>query len=407
MTRLLDRLSGGGWLTEERLRTYPAIMLAMTAIAVILVLIVGGGALPSGAPFGSDFVSYWIAAREALAGHPLVPYERTLFEPAQAEAFPNGGFFAFFYPPHYLAYMLPLGLMPYYPALAVWMVASFAVAVWVLARITGELRQTLILALAFPATFLTIAHGQNAFLSAALFAGGLWLLPARPVLAGILFGLLTFKPQLGLLIPLALLASGQWRAIASAAATLAVLVLSSAVLFGVEVWQAFIAQGSDAMATLTFGIVAWEKMISTYAALRVAGVGHAAAMAVQVGVSLAVAMCVVRAWVPSGKVTAATRNALLLTGALISTPFGLNYDLFLLAPAIAFLAHRGFTDGFLPFEKTAMAALFVAPFAVLAMMGLGVPIAPPLLIAFFALLLHRALYERMAEPQPALEQPAE
>ena len=82
----------GRWLTAERLRTYPLIMVVMTAVAAGVVLVAGNGVLPSGAPFGSDFVSYWIAAREALAGNPLVPYDRALFEPAQAALFPEAGF---------------------------------------------------------------------------------------------------------------------------------------------------------------------------------------------------------------------------------------------------------------------------------------------------------------------------
>ncbi|WP_306120811.1 MULTISPECIES: glycosyltransferase family 87 protein [unclassified Roseitalea] len=397
-------MASGDWITRQRLVVYPLLMLTLIVATTGYVLASNGGLLPNGAPFGSDFVSYWVAARQALAGAPHLPYDRALFEPAQAAHFPQSGYFAFFYPPHYLAYMLPLGALPYYGALGLWMGVSFAAAASMLVAIAGHGRRTVILALAFPAAFLTLAHGQNAFLSAALFGGGLYLLPRRPVLAGILFGLLTFKPQLGLLIPLALVAAGQWRAIAAAGATLLALIAASLGLFGASTWLAFLAQSEHAMQTMQFGLVDWYKMISTYAALRVAGLGDGAAMTVHLAVALAVAATIVWAWLPRSGVTHQTRSALLLTGALLATPFGLNYDLYLLAPALAFVAARGLRAGFLPYEKTMMAVLFLAPMALLAMMAAGIAVMPILLIAWFALLARRAAAERGA---PMLAQPAE
>lgn len=405
MAHFFAGLSQGTWISRDRMMVYPAMMLALTVAATVFVLWSNGGLLPNGAPFGSDFVSYWVAAREALAGNPLVPYDRTLFDPAQRAAFPEAGYFAFFYPPHYLVYMLPFGTLPYYGALVVWMTVSFGACLWVLTRIAGGSAQTLVLALAFPAAFLTIAHGQNAFLSAALFGGGLCLLPKRPVLAGILFGLLTYKPQLGLLIPLALLAAGQWRAIVSAGATLAVLAAGSALLLGPEVWTAFLSQSDQAMEALTLGLVGWQKMISAYATLRLSGMPDAAAMAVHGALAVAVAACVIWAWLPQSGVAHETRAALLLTGALIATPFGLNYDLYLLAPAMAFLAARGLATGFLSYEKTVMALAFAAPFLLLAAMSAKLPVAPFLALAVFALALRRAWCERgLVSPTAAIQQ---
>ena len=407
MAKPLESLSQGSWVTRDRVVAYPAIMLALTVAATVYVLWANDGLLPSGAPFGSDFVSYWTAAREALAGRPFVPYDRALFELAQAALFPTAGYFAFYYPPHYLAYMLPFGMVPYYAALTLWMAVSFGAVVWVLTRIAADARHTLVLAIAFPAAFLTIAHGQNAFLSAALFGGGLLLLPTRPILAGILFGLLTFKPQLGLLIPLALLAGGQWRAIISAGITLGALGAISALLFGADIWPAFLAQGDLAVQTMTQGWVAWEKMISAYSALRVVGMGHDAAFALHGMLAIGIAAAIVWAWLPASGITHATRSAVLLAGALIATPFGLNYDLYLLAPAIAFLARRGLTAGFLPYEKTIMAIVFIAPFLLLAAMVAQIPAAPLIVLALFAVALRRAVHEHTASPHIDAVQPAE
>ena len=380
---MIETLRSGSWLQRDRLLVYPLVILAITVAATAYVLVSNGGTLPNGSPFGSDFVSFWVAAREALAGRPEVPYIAERFAAAQDALLGDGNFYAFFYPPHYLAYMLPLGALPYYGALAAWTGLSFLVALAVIVAIAGRRIEVVLLTLAFPAAFLTFAHGQDAFLSAALFGGALVLLPARPVLAGILFGLLTFKPQLGLLIPLALLASWQWRAIVAAGVTTAVVAAASALLFGVGTWQLFLEQSGMAADTLRDGLVGWNKMISVYAALRLAGLPHVAAMAVQAVVSLGVAATVLWAWRKTGDVAFELRAALLLAGALVATPFGLNYDLFVLAPAIAFVAAHGMANGFAPWSKTILAVVYMSPFAVLWLMAGKVPLAPVVLIGFF------------------------
>ena len=77
----------------------------------------------------------------------------------------------------------------------------------------------ILLALAAPMAFINALVGQNGFLTAALIGGALYLIPVRPVLAGICLGLLTYKPQYGLLFPIVLIAAGHWRVFISAAVT--------------------------------------------------------------------------------------------------------------------------------------------------------------------------------------------
>ncbi|WP_158284788.1 glycosyltransferase family 87 protein [Oricola cellulosilytica] len=363
--------------------TYPLLGLAVTFFATGYVILANNGALPNGSPFGSDYVSFWVAAREVLAGRPEVPYSMPLFAQAQNAVFGDGNFYAFFYPPPYLAYLVPFGTLSYFPSLFLWLGLTFATALWTLVRITGYRWEVILIALAFPVTFLTIAHGQNAFLSAALFGGALVLLPTRPIVAGILIGLLTFKPQLGLLIPLALISSTNWRAFATATVTTALATGSSVILFGVETFSAFLAQGSYAMETLREGHVAWEKMVSVYAMMRVAGAPDIPAMAVQLLVSAIVAVIVIRAWRFGGGFSHEERSAMLLIGSLLATPFSLNYDLFLLAPAVAFLASDGLRNGFPSYRLSLLAATYLFPIVVLLFMAGGISIAPVVLCLLF------------------------
>ncbi len=381
-------------MTRERMVHHPALFLVLSALLTAYVLIANGGLLPHGEPFGSDFISFWVAAREAIAGRVTVPYEAETFAAAQDALFPASAYYAFFYPPHYLALMAPFGLLPFYPALALWMTASFAAAATVLVAIAGHWRTTLLLAAAFPAAFLNLAHGQNAFLLAALFGGALLAMQNRHmVLAGVLFGLMTIKPQFGLLIPLALLAGGHWRTIVAATATTVFVALFSVVVLGLAPWHAFLAQSGDAVTTLQQGFVAHEKMISVYAMLRIFGLGHAGAMGLQLVVSIAAAITIAIAWRKGSGATDQTRAALLIVGSVVATPFALNYDLFLFAPAAAFLVSRGMKDGFCDWEKTALGAVFFLPVLFLILAPIGLPSVQPFLLAFLGVLVRRVWIE--------------
>lgn len=393
MKEFIGTIASGDWLERERVLTYPIIILLLTIVSTGFVLFSNGGLLPNGSPFGSDFVSFWTAAREGLAGNFAVPYDRVLFEPVQNGLFPESDYFAFFYPPHYLVYMMPFGFLPYYGALLVWVLVTYCAAVFVLIKITEKPKETFLLSLAFPAAFLTISHGQNAFLSAALFGGALYLLPSRPVVAGILFGLLTFKPQLGLLIPFVLVAGGYWRTIFAAGGTLIALVLGSAMVLGVEIWTTFFAQSGYAVETMREGIVAWEKMISPYAAFRLLGLPDLAASIVHYCIALTIAVFTIVVWLPRNHVPMAIKSALLLCASLIVTPFSLNYDLFVLAPAIAFVASFGMRAEFLSFEKSVIGLIYLSPIIVLLFMPLGISTAPIFLLLFFGLLVRRAMHE--------------
>ncbi|MEO0543847.1 MAG: glycosyltransferase family 87 protein [Pseudomonadota bacterium] len=388
---MLNSLVNASWVDQDRLKIYPLILVGMLAAATAYVLASNDGLLPNGNPFGSDFVSFWVAAREALYADPTVAYARQTFEPIQQSLFPEGGFFAFFYPPHFQLMLLPFGVLSFYVALLLWLVLSFVLVGWAMVRITGEVKLTLLLALAFPAAFLNISHGQNAFLTAGLFAWGLYVLPSRPVLAGIFFGVLTFKPQLGVLIPIALLAAGQWRAIFSAVATTLVLAATSAFVLGIDVWQAFLAQTQDATNVLEQGSVGFAKMISTYSGLRSVGIGHGISMAIHGAVSFGVVLVVWQVWRAKSSASHSLKCAVLMAGALIVTPFGLNYDLYLLAPAAAFFVSAVAWGEMDSIERNSLIAGFFLPITVLLTMTEGYSLAPWIVMLVFAAFAGRAL----------------
>jgi hypothetical protein len=323
-----------------------------------------GMADPMGRPVGTDFLRLWTASYALLKGEVHAIYEPgAFFAMEQALTQPaTPDFYPWNYPPSSLLIVYPLALLPYLPSLAAWLalgLAGYLAALW---RILPK-PLTLWVGLTFPAVFWTVTHGQTSFLTTSLFCWGLLQLPRRPVLAGMLFGALTFKPHLGLLLPVALVAGGHWRAIVIAALTAILSVVASAVFFGAGVWADFLASITETRGMLESGMNFghYYKMQSVFAAARLLGSPMLVAYSLQALAALAAAAAVAGIWRrPTGDPD--LKNAALMAAAPLSTAFIFDYDLMLLAPPIAWLARKGLTDAALPYERTILVAAFVAPF---------------------------------------------
>jgi hypothetical protein len=248
-------------------------------------------------------------------------------------------------------------------------------------------------ALAFPAVFVNLGHGHNGFLTAALMAAALVSLDRRPWLAGVLFGCLAYKPQFGVLIPLVLIAGGYWRSVAAATVTVAALALAVTLAFGAEVWTAFLASTQfTRTVVLEQGDTGWHKIQSVFSIVRMWGGGVTLGYAAQLAVTLFVAAALV--WLWRGRSSFALKAAALAIGTILATPYSLDYDLMLLAPAIAFLAVDGRERGFGPYEKTVLALLWLAPLVTRSVaQATLIPLAVPLMLIAFALMLRRAINE--------------
>jgi hypothetical protein len=86
------------------------------------------------------------------------------------------------------------------------------------------------------------------------------------------------------------------------------------------------------------------------------------------------------------------KAAALVVASLLAAPHSFDYDLMLLAPAIAYLAADGIENGFGPYEKTALALLWFVPLIARAVAEhLLIPLAVPLMLTVFVLVLRHAL----------------
>jgi hypothetical protein len=336
----------------------------------------------AGKPLGADFLAFYAASDLALQGRLADGYDVTLMGAAERATVPaNTAVAPWQYPPTFALLIAPLALLPYPAAFALFMGLTLALYLWLIHAILPD-RRAILAALAFSAAFVNALGGQNGFLSAALLGGGLMLLETRPVAAGVLIGLLAYKPHLGLLVPFVLAAGGYWRTIAAATAAALIFALAAWLAFGTESWEGFWRHLPVAGAYLREGALPWDKMASIFAAARLLGAGETLAGTLHAVVALAVSVLAIDAWRRGNG--ADLRVALAVAATALVSPFIYDYDLVLLAIPIAILAADGLRSGWMPGLRTLLVIAWLAP-----MIGssLGryahLPLMPLVLLALF------------------------
>ena len=392
----METLRSGSWLTRERARLVAVVMLAATVLSTLFLVGTSDGLNDRfGRPLGTDFSNVYAAGTYVLEAEPAAP-----FDPARQYAREQAifgaatPFYGWHYPPFFLLLAAPLAALPYWLALLVWQGGTLGLYLLSIRAILAVHLPSpsgwLLVALAFPAVFINLGQAHNGFLTAALVGAALCLLDRRPWIAGILFGCLAYKPQFGLLIPLVLIATGRWRAVVAAAATVAALATTVTLAFGLDVWRAFLASTEfTRTVVLEQGGTGWFKIQSAFSWVRLWGGGVTLAYAVQGAVTLAIAAALV--WLWRSRAAFAYKAAALAIGCVLATPYSLDYDLMLLAPAIAYLCTDGLTRGFAPYEKSLLAALWLVPLIARAVPQMThIPLAVPLMLLAFVILLQRS-----------------
>jgi hypothetical protein len=400
----LDILSTGDWLTYERLRRIAVALICAYAVAVGYLVVTANGPVDAlGRPLGTDFSNVYAAGTYVLEGKPQAPFDPALqYAREQAIFGPDTPFYGWHYPPFFLFVAAGLALLPYGLALALWQIATFllylvSIRTILTAKPDSENRAVptlaLVLAAAFPAVFVNLSHGHNGFLSAALMGAALMTLDRRPIGAGILFGLLIYKPQFGLMVPFVLAATGRWRTFAAAAATAVLLVLLATLAFGLQVWEAFAASTEFTRAVvLEAGNPGWHKIQSMFSWVRMWGGSIAIAYMLQAAVTLAVGATVI--WLWRSAASFALKASALCLSAMLASPYGYDYDMMILAPAIAFLASVGLAQGWRPWEKTLLAAFWFMPIAARGIaLATFVPLGVIAMIAIYVAILRRGVME--------------
>lgn len=381
------RPAGGHWLTADRLRLAAVAMLMLQGWAVAIGILLPPDMLHLGAnSLGSDFTSFWGVGRMVLEGDAAAVYGPEGWLASQHPGAPaNDSRYGWFYPPLFLLVVTALAVLPYVPALLMWTATGAALTlrtIWAMAP--G--RTALLAAAAFPGLWLTAVNGQNGGLLLGCLGGALVLLDRRPLAAGVLIGLMSFKPHFGLLIPLALICGGHWRAVLAAAATATFAHGAAVAVLGWDTAPAFLAALGTARDVLGAGTLHWAKMPGPFVFALALGLGEAVAWALHGAIALGVAVTVGMLWWRRAPTPLA--GAVLACGALIATPFAYDYDLILLAIPIAAMAWHGVRTGdWLPGERPVLLLAWTLPLWTFAGLFLvpaaGIqPMTPMLLVVF-------------------------
>lgn len=241
-------------------------------------------------------------------------------------------------------------------------------------------------------------QGENSFLTAALFAGAILSLRSRPILAGVLFGLLIYKPQFGLLIPIALLAGERRQTFFAAAATCVAFSAVATALLGVGLWQAFFDHLGIALRAIDEGRKPWEKLPTAFVFLRMLGAPDLMAVVAQGVTTFAAAALVLHVWRRCGPTLLA--GAVLVAATLVALPYLLDSEMAVLAVPLAILASDMARRGSLPWERATLFAIYVTPLGMVAIaQAIGLQIGFPALAATLFLAVRRALSK---DPVPDL-----
>jgi hypothetical protein len=349
---------------------------------------------------GRDFINVWVGPQLAFGGRLETLFSIYGYHSAINQIFDQAlPLHNWSYPLFALPVFWPLAQLPYLVALAIWTVALFAVfSAVALSQVDREFRVFALFALiAAPASVVNILSGQNGFLSGALLLGGILLIDRRPVVAGILFGLLTFKPQLGIVLPFALLALGAWRTIAAAAATTLALVAMSIAFFGIDAWRSYFAVTGAYQFQLMESFYGFytAMMMSALAAGRTLGFSYAASFLAQAVVSLAV--LVAACWAVRQTADAQKRAFVLVIASLLITPYSFNYDFTALTAILVWKLCKPWPEDW---SRRALYVLtYLSPVLMMYLNAVNLAFMPGLLIVLFAIAVQEAVEDRVAAPR--------
>ncbi|WP_416047802.1 glycosyltransferase family 87 protein [Cupriavidus basilensis] len=398
-----EQVPGEHWLNAERVRLYSAVSL----VAYVLFFSIwiwrtclsrqGDASL-----FGGDFVAFWSAAQLALNGNPTGAYDDATLRLVEIAAMPAlasaGGTLPWLYPPSFLLLVCPLALLTFGAAYGAFIGTTGALYLWAGSRIASW-RGAWLPGMAFPGIAVVCATGQNALLTAGLAALSLTMVRRHPVAAGLVMGILTIKPHLALLFPLALVCARAWKALAAMAASSAALLALSASVFGTETFFSFLANVDMARLAVEGGEAKLVRMPTVFALVRLLGGNLALSYGIHAMVAALAAGVVIYAWCRPASFP--LRASALMAATLMLSPYLYDYDLAFLGFVILWLAGYAIERGWMRWEKELLLVLWLTPLlGLLVVQAIGFQFMPLAILATLSHVVRRIRTERVQHPEP-------
>ncbi|AOI61735.1 glycosyltransferase family 87 protein [Burkholderia diffusa] len=357
------------WLTADRIVPYSCIMLLLcVAFLITWAVVTDAFTSQTAARPGVDFSVFWTASQLVLQGHAAAIYDPVFFSHAEVARF--GAYIGhqslpWLYPPTMLLFIAPVALVPFLPAYFLFFAGSLLCYAYAVLRLSGLRahlpvpRAAALVVLAYSGVFASVLYGQNSILTAGIAALALHLLGRRPIVAGMLIGLLAIKPQMAMVFPFVLIATRSWRTFASAAITTVLFAVAGIALTGTGALSG-LAHVMSIVRGMHFTLPAyWFVSPTPFAALRLAGASIPVALAAQTAVGLLAIAAAVQVWRRTDDMR--LRGAALAVATLLTTPYLWHYELAWLGIAVFCLIAHGLDDGWLPGDQIVIVLAWLLP----------------------------------------------
>lgn len=398
----LARFAGRG----GRIFSMAAVAVTMTLVLAVMATAVLKTGTPDKLALPIDFKVFWAAAQLSLAGEPLAAFDEARLAALHATATETR--MPWLYPPGYLLLIAPFGAFDFAPALILSTLLSLVLVALALRPFVAGVTPLWIGLIFAPAYLPALMIGQNSlFWMAGLLAALVALRSGRWWLAGVCIGCLTLKPQLGLMIPFALLAIGAWRTILAATLTTLLLAALPTLWTGPDYWPLLVQGIAEQGRVMMASIASLHLMVGPLSLLAAWGVEPALALRLQWAITALCALAVFVLW-RSDRIGFDAKAAGLLAATLLSSVYLWYYEAALMAATGLFLLRAGILD-----ERPVSLAVFGllwlggGPLAVNVLTklaesaALGAMVLTPLLVAALALCLLHLATARRSPPEPA------
>jgi hypothetical protein len=338
-----------------------------------------------------DFTVFWTASRMAESGRALQAYDPDFLQQAVRQLRPLYQWvFGWYYPPAFYLMVYPLGWLPLGLSYLFFCLISLLGLGGLLYRLLKW--EGVLWGVLSSATLLNFFTGQNGLLTAAVAATALWNLEKRPILAGVLIGVLSIKPQLGILFPFALIAGGYWRTLWVAGISTLLFMGGAVAILGIDTFQAWFQVIPLSRVTFEDQYMAWILMPTLFSLGRQLGFPVAQAYAGQALCALLAIWAVWQGWRSLRKAPAALRYALLMMASILATPYAYYYDLTWAMVSLVWLVSDIRPEAWQLWEKVLLGLVWISPLLIGLHFAVPVPlpqIAPLLFMGMLMLILRR------------------
>ncbi|MGM3275594.1 glycosyltransferase family 87 protein [Ralstonia sp. 24A2] len=389
----------------RRLTVYAAVALVLQVLALVIwgirFYVLNDWTAPM---LGYDFSVFWSAARVALEHNAAAVFSAQWMQPMEESLRHQIGYSPWPYPPTFLLAVILFGLLPFGSALVLYFALGLSAYGAMLVRISRSIdRAWLPWLAAFPGVPVALGLGQNALLTVSATGAALALLETNAGLAGMCIAILVIKPQFGVLFPLALVCSRQWRALVVAGLCTLVFAGGSVAVFGVDAWRAFAAYLPEfsRIAVEQGGREMWLGMPTVFAISRSLGLPVSVAYVVHGLVAAPAVMVMAFLWVKRARFE--LRATAFVVATLLMQPYVMFYDLVWLVLPIVFLMRDARVQPLNRLERVLLAAAWLAPVqgVLAAYVGLYLQVLPAVLVALLVIAMRRHFASTATHTQSA------